>query len=208
MNLWRKQVIMMRRTQSWILGAILASTAVCASAEVGNTHLGTVDIGHHYAYSFSLTAPGSFTDYVDFDLMSAADVSDSLKSHKISGLNVDLQELVGHSWVNIVSGFTSDDLSKGDYRLDITGSTSGNSGSTSSLSGTLKVAAATPEPSTWLLMLAGGAMLVLVERRRRGSAVYTSADPKGMPLNGGTPANSLSALADGLNLTPRLNPQL
>jgi PEP-CTERM motif len=166
----------MKKAAILFLGT-LASVATFTVASASNTDdLGNVKAGDFYPYIFTSTKPpAAFTDFVDFDLKTAASVADFVLDFGVKNFSVQLQESCGTScWTNVGGSSTVPydnygGLSAGDYRLDITGKTTGPKGTSSLVLGELSVAAV-PEPSTLAMILAGAGLLAVYQWRRRGKS--------------------------------------
>ena len=153
-----------------ILGTLAAFGMTTVVSANGTEHLGKVTAGNSYTFAFASTKPpASFTDFVVFDLKSTLDISESILTAGVSGLAVELQEKIKGTWTNEIAATTPTsydfgDLTKGKWRLDITGSTTGSSGSHSQLLGQLT---AVPEPASLAMILAGIGLLGAYQWRRR-----------------------------------------
>src|SRR5579863_2591593 len=147
-----------------ILGTLAAFGVTTVVSANGTEHLGKVTAGNTYTFAFASTKPpASFTDFVVFDLKSTLDVSESILTAGVSGLAVELQEKIKGTWTNEIAAsaptsYNFGDLNKGKWRLDITGSTMGSSGSHSFMLGQVSVAAV-PEPASLAMILAGIGLL-------------------------------------------------
>jgi len=161
----------MRKAVTFVFGAIASVSAIAANA-TGLDTLGTVKSGRSYAYAFASTKPpASFLDAVDFDLTTAADVSNLIFGFGTKGLTVELLDLSNPlvTFAPSTSFAQNYVLAPGDYALDITGKTTGPKGSSSLLIGQLSIAAV-PEPGTLAMILAGAGLLGVYQWRRRGKS--------------------------------------
>src|SRR3984885_3374154 len=129
-----------------ILGTLAGVCAMAVANATTTDHLGNVTAGESEAVAFASTSPPkSFTDYVVFDLSSSLDISETLMAFGVNNLVVDLQEKIGGVWTTEQAAATPTsydfgDLNSGKWRLDITGTIPGVSGTDSSISGHLNVA--------------------------------------------------------------------
>jgi hypothetical protein len=169
----------MNKAATVVLGSLVGLGAVTAAHATSTDDLGTVSSGHPpYMYSFSSTKPpASFTDYLDFDLSTVDSISNAIFDFGVKNFTVQLQEKSGSTWIDVggLSTVPFDNygtLSSGDYRLDITGKTTGPSGTSSILLGALSVAAV-PEPGSLAMILAGVGLLGVYQWRRRKSAEHS-----------------------------------
>jgi hypothetical protein len=165
----------MKKAATLFLGALVSVAALSVANAANTDNLGTVSAGHMYPYIFTSTKPpAAFTDFVDFDLTTAASVADFVLDFGVKNFTVQLQEKSGSSW-NPVGGASTipfdnyGDLSAGDYRLDITGKTTGPKGTSSLIFGDLSIAAV-PEPGSLAMILAGAGLLAVYQWRRRGKS--------------------------------------
>jgi hypothetical protein len=155
-----------------ILGTLAAFGATTVVSANSTDHLGKVTAGNSYAFAAASTKPpASFTDFVVFDLTSSLDISETILTSGVSGLTVELQEKISGKWTDeflatTPASYNFGDLGTGKWRLDITGTTTGPSGSSSLLQGNLNVAAV-PEPATLAMILAGIGVLGAYQWRRR-----------------------------------------
>jgi PEP-CTERM motif len=171
----------MKKVAILMVGAFAGCTAMLsANASTGTDDLGAVKIGttDHFAFE-STKPPAAFTDSVNFDLKSAgAVVTDSFTASAVKGLEVALYDDTTHTFVfQCTSGCAAgtdsfSDLTKGsDYSLIISGKTTGLKGSSSSIFGTLSVAAAVPEPGTVTMLIAGLGLFGVIFWRRRSESL-------------------------------------
>jgi hypothetical protein len=161
-------------------------SAVLLFAGMGSAHavatdLGTVSDGS-YGFGRALNFGETFTDYVNFDLDSSADVTSFIKSFDMSVFGFDLvgidnfttglQKLGSGGGYTSVASFTSnpasfdDLLSPGAYRFSVAGTASGFFGGI--YRGTLHVAAV-PEADTWVMLLVGLGLVAYQLRRKQRS---------------------------------------
>ena len=161
----------------------LAAVLLFAGAGIANastTNLDTVGTGT-YNFGKVLSFGESFTDYVNFNLDTSAEVSSFIKSFNMSFFNFDLLGIdnfsaklqskgSGGTFTTLLSSVANpisfdDFLGPGSYRLAIAGTASGFFGGV--YRGTLQVAAV-PEAETWLMILVGfGIVLYQLGRKQR-----------------------------------------
>jgi hypothetical protein len=155
-----------------VFSAFLAASAMPAHALV---------LGDAPAVQTTTVAPGSFSESLTFELLSAATTFASVQSFdmaagssfllQIPRLDVSLHD-AGGTMLSGASGspvsFASA-LGSGTYRLDIAGVATGLAGGffTVGLSAVASPVAAIPEPESWLMLAAGLAMLAAMRRLRR-----------------------------------------
>ena len=161
-------------------------SAVLLFAGMGSAHavatdLGTVSDGS-YGFGRSLNFGETFTDYVNFNLNSSADVTSFIKSFDMSIFGFDLvgidnfstglQQLTSGGGYTSVASLASnpasfdDLLTPGSYRFSISGTGSGFFGGI--YRGTLHVAAV-PEADTWVMLLMAFGIVVYQLRRKQRS---------------------------------------
>ena len=161
-------------------------SAVLLFAGMGSTHAATTDLGTvsdgSYGFGRSLNFGETFTDYVNFNLDTSADVTSFIKSFDMSIFGFDLvgidnfstglQKLGSGGGYTSISSFTSnpasfdDLLSPGAYRFSVAGTASGFFGGI--YRGTLHVAAV-PEADTWVMLLVGLGLVGYQLRRKQRS---------------------------------------
>jgi hypothetical protein len=161
-------------------------SAVLLFAGAGSAHAVAIDLGTvsdgSYGFGRSLNFGETFTDYVNFDLDSSADVSSFIKSFDMSIFGFDLIGIdnfstglerlgTGGSYSSIASLTSNpasfdDLLSPGAYRFSIAGTASGFFGGL--YRGTLHVAAV-PEADTWVMLLMGLGLVAYQLRRKQRS---------------------------------------
>ncbi len=162
-------------------------SAVLLFAGMGSAHavvtdLGTVSDGS-YGFGRSLNFGETFTDYVNFNLNTSADVTSFIKSFDMSIFGFRPRRhrqlhppacrssVRGGGYTSIAS-FTSnpasfdDLLSPGAYRFSVAGTASGFFGGI--YRGTLHVAAV-PEADTWVMLLVGLGLVAYQLRRKQRS---------------------------------------
>jgi hypothetical protein len=159
-------------------------SAVLLFAGAGSAHAVAIDLGTvsdgSYGFGRSLNFGETFTDYVNFDLDTSADVSSFIKSFDMSIFGFDLIGLdnfstglerlgTGGSYSSIAALTSSpasfdDLLSPGAYRFAIAGTASGFFGGL--YRGTLHVAAV-PEADTWVMLLMGLGLVAYQLRRKQ-----------------------------------------
>jgi hypothetical protein len=154
--------------------------ATAGSAHAVATDLGTVSDGS-YGFGRALNFGETFTDYVNFDLNSSADVTSFIKSFDMSIFGFDLigidnfstgLEKLGTGGFTSIASLTSnpssfdDLLSPGSYRFSVAGTASGFFGGL--YRGTLHVAAV-PEADTWVMLLMGLGLVAYQLRRKQRS---------------------------------------
>ena len=159
-------------------------SAVLLFAGVGSAHAVTIDLGTvsdgSYGFGRAVNFGETFTDYVNFNLDTSADVTSFIKSFDMSIFGFDLigidnfstglQRLDGGGYSSIASLTSNpasfdDLLSPGAYRFSVAGTASGFFGGI--YRGTLQVAAV-PEAETWLMILIGfGIVLYQLGRKQR-----------------------------------------
>jgi hypothetical protein len=162
----------MKKAATLVFGAIASLAAMTAVNAASTDDLSTVKTGRSYSYAFASTKPpASFLDTVDFDLTTAADVSNIIFGFGTKGLTVELLDLSNPSVTFSPSTALTQNyvLAPGDYALDITGKTRGPKGSSSLIIGQLSIAAV-PEPGTLAMILAGAGLLAMFQWRRRGKS--------------------------------------
>ena len=154
----------------FFLGLLTAFNASAAIFNLGTLGPGSTPISNsdpwgtvHDEYLFSLSGQGVFTlnidlsgllEYASFDLRDGSDTTSLLSGPLPFGPALALPADA------VVAGSTT--LGPGDYRLHIDLFGVGFPGS---YSGDITIGAV-PEPSTWLLMLGGIGMLVMMRKRR------------------------------------------
>ena len=154
--------------------------AGAGSAQAVTTDLGTVSDGS-YGFSRALNFGETFTDYVNFDLDTSADVTSFIKSFDMSIFGFDLigidnfsagLEQLGTGGFTSIASLTSnpasfdDLLAPGTYRFAVAGTASGFFGGL--YRGTLHVAAV-PEADTWVMLLMGLGLIAYQLRRKQRS---------------------------------------
>lgn len=162
-----------------LFSAILL-VAGAGAAQAATTSLGSVSEG---SYDFGRTVHfgETFTDYVNFSLSDAAEVSSFIKSFDMSFFHFDLlgidnfttglQKLGSGGYSTVASLSSSpasfdDLLGPGSYRFSIAGTASGFFGGI--YRGTLHVAAV-PEADTWVMLLMAFGIVVYQLRRKQRS---------------------------------------
>jgi hypothetical protein len=150
------------------------------SAHAVATDLGTVSDGS-YGFGRALNFGETFTDYVNFNLETSADVTSFIKSFDMSIFGFDLigidnfstgLERFGTGGFTSIASLTSnpasfdDLLAPGTYRFSIAGTASGFFGGL--YRGTLHVAAV-PEADTWVMLLMGLGLIAYQLRRKQRS---------------------------------------
>ena len=160
-----------------LFSAVLMFAGI-GSAQAITSDLGTVSDGS-YGFGRSLNFGETFTDYVNFNLDTSADVTSFIKSFDMSIFGFDLVGIdnfhtglqkLGSGGYSSVASFTSnpssfdDLLSPGAYRFSVAGTASGFFGGI--YRGTLHVAAV-PEADTWVMLLVGAGLVAYQLRRKQ-----------------------------------------
>jgi hypothetical protein len=160
-------------------------SAVLLFATAGSAHAVAVDLGTvsdgSYGFGRALNFGETFTDYVNFDLDTSADVTSFIKSFDMSIFGFDLigidnfstglEKLGGGGYTSIASLTSNpasfdDLLAPGSYRFSVAGTASGFFGGL--YRGTLHVAAV-PEADTWVMLLMGLGLVAYQLRRKQRS---------------------------------------
>jgi len=162
-----------------LFGAVLLFAGV-GSAQAVTIDLGTASDGS-YGFGRALNFGETFTDYVNFNLDTSADVTSFIKSFDMSIFGFDLigidnfstgLQKFGGGGYNSIASLTSnpasfdDLLSPGAYRFSVAGTASGFFGGV--YRGTLHVAAV-PEADTWVMLLMGLGLVAYQLRRKQRS---------------------------------------
>jgi hypothetical protein len=166
----------MKKAATLLFGTVASLGAMTAVNAGGTDNLGTVSAGNSYGYSFTSTKPpASFLDAVNFDLTTAADVSNLIFGYGVKGLTVELLDLSNPlvTFTPSTSPGQNYVLGAGDYALDITGKTVGPKGTNSMVLGQLSIAAV-PEPGTLAMIVAGIGLLGVYGWRRRSKSAGQS----------------------------------
>ena len=161
-----------------VFSAVLMFAGI-GSAQAITSDLGTVSDGS-YGFGRSLNFGETFTDYVNFNLDTSADVTSFIKSFDMSIFGFDLvgvdnfhtglQKLGSGGGYTSIASFTSnpssfdDLLAPGAYRFSVAGTASGFFGGI--YRGTLHVAAV-PEADTWVMLLVGAGLVAYQLRRKQ-----------------------------------------
>jgi hypothetical protein len=169
------------KISSLFLAAVL-SVGLVATTQAKTTDLGTLAAGTTQ-YFFDAGLQDHFTDYINFDLASAASLKDGFVfAPKIGGLtkvkdfSLTLQSLESSTWIDLATlgtgpgtfkGLTYSfaNLLPGSYRLVLDGIGSGHFGG--GYIGGLSVAAAVPEASTWAMLMVGFGLVAYQLRRKQ-----------------------------------------
>jgi hypothetical protein len=170
------------KISSLLLAAVL-SVGLVSMSHAKTTDLGSLSSSSSTQYFFDAGLHDHFTDYINFDLASAASLSDGFVfAPKIKGLtklsdfSLSLQSLQSSSWINLATlgtgpgtfkGLTYSfaNLAAGSYRLVLDGMGSGHFGG--GYIGGFSVAAATPEAETWAMLLVGFGLIAYQLRRKQ-----------------------------------------
>jgi hypothetical protein len=154
--------------------------AGAGSAQAVAVDLGTVSDGN-YGFGRALNFGETFTDHVNFNLDTSADVTSFIKSFDMSIFGFDLigidnfttgLERLGTGGYTSIASLTSnpasfdDLLTPGSYRFSVAGTASGFFGGL--YRGTLHVAAV-PEAETWVMLLMGLGLVAYQLRRKQRS---------------------------------------
>jgi len=155
--------------------------AAAGGAQASAINLGQVTVGGDYGFGRAINFGETFTDYVNFSLNDAAEVSSFIKSFDMSVFHFDLLgidnfttglERFGSGGYSSIASLTSnpasfdDLLAPGSYRFAIAGTGSGFFGGI--YRGTLHVAAV-PEADTWVMLLMAFGIVVYQLRRKQRS---------------------------------------
>lgn len=153
---------------SLVMATVLGIGLVpCSNAKT--VDLGTLSEGATQ-YFFDAGLSDHFTDYINFDLASAAALTDGFLFSpnlgflsRISNFSLSLQSQQSGSWISLASfgspggfsasNFSFDNLAAGSYRFVLDGVGKGVFGG--GYLGGFSVAAATPEAETWAMLLVG-----------------------------------------------------
>ena len=160
-------------------------SAVLLFAGGASAHAAAIDLGTpadgSYGFGRAVSFGETFTDYVNFNLDSSADVTSFIKSFDMSIFGFDLVgidnfttglERLGTGGYSSIASLTSnpasfdDLLSPGAYRFSVAGTASGFFGGL--YRGTLHVAAV-PEADTWVMLLMGLGLVGYQLRRKQRS---------------------------------------
>jgi hypothetical protein len=163
----------MNKAPALVFGTLICVAAMtAANANTGTDNLGNVKIGTDDSFAFASTRPpASFTDTINFVLGSnGANVVDTFSATGVKGLGVVLyDDTTAADVTSCIASCTFSDLTKGDrYSVIYTGTTLASATDNSSISGTLAVTAAVPEPGSLAMILAGIGFLGVYQWRRRG----------------------------------------
>jgi hypothetical protein len=173
------------KISSLLLAAVL-SVGLASVGHAKTTDLGSLSSSSSTQYFFDAGLNGHFTDYINFDLASAASLADGFvfapkvkNLTKVTDFSLSLQSLQSSSWINLAtfgsngSGafkgttFSFGNLAAGSYRLVLDGVGKGSFGG--GYIGGFNVAAAVPEAETWAMLLVGFSLVGYQLRRKQKS---------------------------------------
>jgi hypothetical protein len=170
------------KISSLFLAAVL-SVGLISTVHAKTTDLGSLSSSSSTQYFFDAGLQDHFTDYINFDLASAASLKDGFVfAPKIKGLtkvkdfSLTLQSLQSSSWIDLATlgngggtfkglTFSFANLLPGSYRLVLDGVGSGHFGG--GYIGGLSIAAAVPEAETWAMLLVGFGLIAYQLRRKQ-----------------------------------------
>jgi hypothetical protein len=170
------------KISSLLLAAVLSIGLVSVS-HAKTTDLGSLSPASSTQYFFDAGLHDHFTDYINFDLASAASLDEGfIFAPKVKGLtkvkdfSLTLQSLQSSSWIDLATlgtgggvfkglTFSFANLLPGSYRLVLDGIGSGHFGG--GYIGGLNVAAAVPEAETWAMLMVGFGLVAYQLRRKQ-----------------------------------------
>jgi hypothetical protein len=169
----------MKKLSSLLLAAVL-SVGLVSLSHAKTTDLGTLSNGTQFFYDAGLD--NHFTDYVNFDLSSAANIDPGfvfapvLKGlTKITDFSLSLESMQADSWINLATfgttgtfkgnTFSFANLMPGNYRFVLDGVGKGMFGG--GYLGGFNVTSAVPEAETWAMLLVGFGLIAYQLRRKQ-----------------------------------------
>ena len=159
-----------------LLVAIVFSSAAFGAA-AASYDLGSLKSGSNL-FGLYTVGPGTFSDQIRFHLTDASDAWVSANSfvtnfgnpsnpyYDIFNMNVSLHDSFGSAWTyDNVYEFNVNNLSAGDYWLEVNGYGAGSAGGV--YGGAVLITPSVPEPSELMTFLAGLGVLGMIAYRRR-----------------------------------------